>query len=179
MSITGVSEAVALQKLEEHGGDLYEAVNAHFNEGDGINTHQAPIPAPHDDFMHIDDPPDDEARGSTLPLLSPNLNPFSLLDSTFSRNFFDVGGATGIPSLAPRVSHPREVREIPIEVKDGHTQPGSSGLGPSIEDVTGNVPAHDPEVHGTVIIDDDDDDDDDNVVVAHFATHLLCCAPLN
>ncbi|XP_010934464.1 plant UBX domain-containing protein 8 isoform X2 [Elaeis guineensis] len=159
MSITGVSEAVALQKLEEHGGDLNGAVNAHFNEGDRINTQQVSIPAPRDDFMHIDDPSDDEVLRPTFPPLSPNLNPFSLLDSTFSRNFFDVGGATGIPSLAPRVSHPKEVREIPIEVKDGNTQPGSSGLGPSIEDVTGNVPAHDPDVHVTVIIDDDDDNE--------------------
>ncbi|XP_008800798.1 plant UBX domain-containing protein 8-like [Phoenix dactylifera] len=160
MSITGASEAVALQKLEEHGGDLNEAVNAHFNEGVRINTQQAPIPAPRDDFMHMDDPLDDEALRPTLPQLSPNLNPFSLLDSTFGRNFFDDGRATGIPSIAPRVSHPREVREIPIEVKDGNTQPGSSGLGPTMEDVTGNIPTHDLEVHGTVIIDDDDEDED-------------------
>ncbi|MED6119178.1 Plant UBX domain-containing protein 8 [Stylosanthes scabra] len=34
MSITGLSETIALQKLEEHGGNLNEAVNAHFSEGD-------------------------------------------------------------------------------------------------------------------------------------------------
>ncbi|XP_010940884.1 plant UBX domain-containing protein 8 [Elaeis guineensis] len=161
MNITGASEAVALQKLEEHGGDLNEAVNAHFNEGDRINTRQAPIPAPHNDFMNIDDQLDDEALRPAFPLLSAarNLDPFSLLDSTFGRNFFD-GRTTGIPNLAPRVSHPREVREIPIEFKDGDIPPGSSGLGPTIEDVTGNIPAHGPEVHGTVIIDDDDEDED-------------------
>lgn len=161
MNITGASEAVALRKLEEHGGDLNEAVNAHFNEGDRINTRQAPIPAPHDDFMNIDEPLEDEVLRPTLPPLpaARNLNPFSLLGSTFGRNFFD-GGATGIPSLVPRVSHPREVREIPIEAKDGNTQPGSSGLEPTIEDVTENAPAHDPEIHGTVIIDDEDEDED-------------------
>ncbi|XP_008812935.2 plant UBX domain-containing protein 8-like [Phoenix dactylifera] len=172
MSITGASEAVALQKLEEHGGDLNEAVNAHFNEGDRIITHQAPIPAPHSDFMNIDDPLDDEPLRPAFPLLSAarNLNPFSLLDSTFGRNFFD-GAATGIPNLAPRVSLPREVREIPIEVKDGNTQPGSSGLGPTIEDVTENIPAHGPEIHGTVIIDDDDEDEDlPNAPANHHAT---------
>ncbi|KAJ0047636.1 hypothetical protein Pint_16057 [Pistacia integerrima] len=34
ISITGVTESVALQKLEEHGGDLNAAVNAFFSEGD-------------------------------------------------------------------------------------------------------------------------------------------------
>uniref|UniRef100_A0A453RQI8 Uncharacterized protein n=4 Tax=Triticinae TaxID=1648030 RepID=A0A453RQI8_AEGTS len=34
ISITGADEAVAARKLEEHSGDLNEAVNAYFNEGD-------------------------------------------------------------------------------------------------------------------------------------------------
>uniref|UniRef100_A0A0E0M3L6 UBA domain-containing protein n=1 Tax=Oryza punctata TaxID=4537 RepID=A0A0E0M3L6_ORYPU len=34
VSITGADEAVAVRKLEEHGGDLNTAINAHFNEGD-------------------------------------------------------------------------------------------------------------------------------------------------
>jgi hypothetical protein len=34
ISITGASDAVALQKLEEHRGDLNQAVNAYFSEGD-------------------------------------------------------------------------------------------------------------------------------------------------
>uniref|UniRef100_A0A453LDE7 Uncharacterized protein n=1 Tax=Aegilops tauschii subsp. strangulata TaxID=200361 RepID=A0A453LDE7_AEGTS len=34
ISITGADEAVAIRKLEEHAGDLNQAVNAHFTEGD-------------------------------------------------------------------------------------------------------------------------------------------------
>eukprot|EP00262_Sarcandra_glabra_P011619 TRINITY_DN2827_c0_g2_i1.p1 TRINITY_DN2827_c0_g2~~TRINITY_DN2827_c0_g2_i1.p1 ORF type:complete len:585 (+),score=155.30 TRINITY_DN2827_c0_g2_i1:82-1836(+) len=126
VSITGASEAVALQKLEEHGGDLNEAVNAHFNEGDRIIRHPASVPA---------------------------------LQNSFGRNFFDGGGATEFTSHAFWVSHPREVREIPIEFTDGNDQSGHSGPGPTIEDASGSAYAHEPEIHGNVIIDGDEDED--------------------
>lgn len=58
----------------------------------------------------------------------------------------------------PRVTQPRDVRQIPIEVKDSNTQTGSSGQGPIIEDVTGRESFYGPEVHGTVIVDEDDED---------------------
>ncbi|KAJ8477499.1 hypothetical protein OPV22_021226 [Ensete ventricosum] len=54
MSITGAPETVALQKLEEHGGDLNEAINAHFGEVDRVNTNQGSAP-PHEDLMQTDD----------------------------------------------------------------------------------------------------------------------------
>ncbi|TKY63851.1 Plant UBX domain-containing protein 13 [Spatholobus suberectus] len=34
MRITGAPQFVAVQKLEEYGGNLNEAINAHFLEGD-------------------------------------------------------------------------------------------------------------------------------------------------
>lgn len=67
-------------------------------------------------------------------------------------------GASGFPGHEPRVSHPREVREVPIEFKDDNRGTGPSGIGPRIEDVTGNETAHGQEIHGTVIIDDEDED---------------------
>lgn len=158
ISITGASEAVAVQKLEENGGDLNEAVNAHFSEGDRTTTRQAPIAAPQNDFMDIDDPLEAGSRGPSLPLLSAagRLDPFSLLDPNFSRSLFNTG--SDLTSRTPFVSHPREVREIPIEVKNGDGPSSHSGLSPTIEDVTGTAHEHGLETHGTVIIDDDDDE---------------------
>eukprot|EP00262_Sarcandra_glabra_P011617 TRINITY_DN2827_c0_g1_i1.p1 TRINITY_DN2827_c0_g1~~TRINITY_DN2827_c0_g1_i1.p1 ORF type:complete len:562 (+),score=146.91 TRINITY_DN2827_c0_g1_i1:741-2426(+) len=110
--------------------------------------------------MIIDDPDPLETHDS-LPLLSTvrNLNPFSLLDPNYGRNFFDGRGTSDFASRAPLVSHPREVREIPIEFKDGNNQSGHSGTGPAIEDVTGSSYDHGTEIRGNVIIDDEDDED--------------------
>ncbi|KAJ0964134.1 hypothetical protein J5N97_029256 [Dioscorea zingiberensis] len=155
ISFTGASEAAAIQKLEEHGGDLNEAVNAYFSEGDRRN-----VPAAADDLMNIDDDIDAESQQPTFPLLSAarSVNPFSLLDPNFGRNLF--GRPTEFSSLSPHVSHPRDVREIPIEFKDGNNESGSSGHRPVIEDVSGTVSVQGPETHGTVIVEDDDEDED-------------------
>ncbi|XP_058104806.1 plant UBX domain-containing protein 8-like isoform X2 [Magnolia sinica] len=122
------------------------------------STHPTSVPVPQNDFMAIDDPIQDEPQGLPPPLLSAarSFNPFSVLDSNFGRNFFDGRGAAEFLSHAPLVSHPREVREIPIEFKDGNGQSGNSGTRPTIEDVTESAHTHGPEIHGNVIIDDDD-----------------------
>ncbi|XP_010278560.1 PREDICTED: plant UBX domain-containing protein 8-like [Nelumbo nucifera] len=161
MSITGASEAVALQKLEEHGGDLNEAINAHFNEGDRNTTRQASAPAHQNDFMDIDDPHEVEQEGP-----SPLLSAFRHL-SQLNRSLFE--GGDNFPSHAPFVSHPKEVREIPIEVKDGSNQAGYSGSGPTIEDVTGTAHAHGPEIRGNVIIDDEENEDIPTALPDHIA----------
>lgn len=159
ISITGATESVAVQKLEEHSGDLNAAVNAHFSEGDrntSLNTtHQSSVPAPQDDLMDIDDPIESVAREPPLSSLSGSriLNPFSLLDPSIHRRFFD--GASDFMTREPHVTHPREVREIPIEVKDGGSP---SGHTPTIEDVTESANTHGPDNRGTVIIDEVDED---------------------
>ncbi|XP_043689934.1 plant UBX domain-containing protein 8-like [Telopea speciosissima] len=159
-SITGASEALAVQRLEEHGGDLNEAVNAHFSSGDRNTTRRTPVAESQNDFMDVDDPFGFETQGPPLPLLSAarNLNPFPIIDSTFPRSLFENRGASEFSSHAPFVSHPRDVREIPIEVKDGNDQPGHSGSNPTIEDVTGVAYTHGPEIHGHVIVDDEEDE---------------------
>ncbi|KAK2664653.1 hypothetical protein Ddye_003227 [Dipteronia dyeriana] len=169
ISITGANESVALQKLEEHGGDLNSAVNAHFSEGDRNayvnNIRQSSVSAPQDDFMDIDDPIE---TGRVPPLLSAarNLNTFSLLDPTIRRNFLE--GRSDFTNLEPIVSHPREVRQIPIEVKDG-SQP--SGHAPSIEDVTESAHALAPSNQGTVVIDEVDEDVPAAVTVTATRSH--------
>lgn len=159
MSITGTSEEVAARKLEDHGGDLNEAVNAHFSEGDRNIAQERSLAAPQDDFMAIDDPTQVETHVPPSSLLSAarTLNPFSLLDPTFRRNLFDDN--PNFSSRASFVSHPREVREIPIEVKDSNERSDRVGLGPTIEDVTETSQSHGPEIRGTVIIDNEEDED--------------------
>ncbi|WJZ82259.1 hypothetical protein VitviT2T_002031 [Vitis vinifera] len=163
ISITGASEAVALRKLEEHGGDLNEAVNAHFSEGDRNIARETSIAAPQSDFMDIDDPIPVESQGPASSLLSAatNLNPLSLLDPLLdpssNRSLFDSD--SDLTRRGPSVSHPREVREIPIEFKDGNETSHQSGSTPTIEDVTDTAPAHEPEIRGAVMTVDEDDDD--------------------
>jgi hypothetical protein len=100
-------------------------------------------------MMDLDDPLDSMFDRPLFPRSFGN--PFSLLDPNFPNR-----AAAGVSGMRPQVTHPREVRQIPIEVKD--TQ-GSSGQGPVIEDVTGRESSFGPEVHGTVIVDEDDDED--------------------
>ncbi|KAK3122339.1 hypothetical protein QOZ80_8BG0668310 [Eleusine coracana subsp. coracana] len=153
ISITGADEAVAVRVLEEHGGDLNEAVNAYFNEGDRTarRIDRNPVPASHDDMMELDEPLHPMFDRPLFPRSFGN--PFSLLDPNFPNR-----AAARIFGMEPQVTHPRERRQIPIEVKDNDTQTGSSGQGPVIEDVTGQESLHGPEVHGTVIVDEDDDE---------------------
>ncbi|XP_022893950.1 plant UBX domain-containing protein 8-like [Olea europaea var. sylvestris] len=153
MSITGVSDATAVQKLEEHHGNLNEAVNAHFSAGDRNITNQASSVDPHDDVMDIDDPIQDESHRPpfSLPVSTKDANTFSLLGPNFTGSIVDRG--TDFTSGSHFVSHPREVRRIPIEMKDGNGPMGDSGNAPTNEDVTVSARDH----GGTVIIDDDDE----------------------
>ncbi|KAI9079824.1 hypothetical protein K1719_038234 [Acacia pycnantha] len=159
INVTGSSEAIAVQKLEEHGGNLNEAINAHFSGDNNLatSTQGTAAAVPQDDLMDIDNQSNDEMR-RPFPLFpsATNLNPFSLLDPAFTRNIFDAH--LGSTNRDPLVTHPREVREIPIEVKDGNQSNSQVGHAPAIEDVTGTVHAHGPDIQGTVMIDDDDDE---------------------
>ena len=114
---------------------------------------QNPIPDSHDDMMDLDEPFDP-------PFSRPMGNPFDILDPSFVER-----AAADIFGRRPQITHPREVRQIPIEVKDSNPQTGSSGQGPIIEDVTGRESSYGPEVHGTVVT--DEEDDDDNLPSAH------------
>lgn len=124
------------------------------------STQPTSVHVPQNDFMDIDDPIQVAPHGPFSFLAAArNLNPFSILDSSFHRSFFDGRGTADVANRAPWVSHPREVREIPIEFKDGSDPSGQSGSRPIVEDVTGSTHAHGPEVHGTVITNDEDEED--------------------
>ena len=121
MSITELSEPIVAQKLEEHNGDLTAAVNAHFSEGDRnmtTSTRDGPLVAPQEDVMDIDDPLHTALpRPPSFLSSAGNLKPFSLLDPTIDRSVLNMHPHSR--DRAPFVTHPREVREIPIEIKDG------------------------------------------------------------
>lgn len=133
------------------------------------SPHPTPAAVPQHD-MDIDDDLVDllqvEPQRPALPLpsVARNLNPFPLLDPNFGRSFFEGRGLT---TGAPLVSHPREVREIPIEVKDGNYHSSHSGSRPVIEDITGTASVHGPEIHGRVIIDDEDEEGTPTISSAH------------
>lgn len=120
-----------------------------------VSSHDTSVAVPQDDFMNIDEQVRPELNEPLSQLSSArNQNPFSLLDPTIGRNIFDT-----LPDLTNQtqfVTNPRELREIPIEVKDGNQHTSEEGLAPIVEDVTGTVPAQGPDTRGTVIIDNDD-----------------------
>lgn len=106
--------------------------------------------------MDIDDPVQPEPLGPPLARTSAarNVNPFSILDPVFGRNIFE--STNDFTSQAPFVTHPREVREIPIEVKDGSQPSGRSGHGPVVEDVTETAHADSTINESVVIVDEDE-----------------------
>ncbi|KAL5221246.1 hypothetical protein ABZP36_025959 [Zizania latifolia] len=147
VSITGADEAVAVRRLEEHCGDLNEAVNAYFNEGDRTSTraNHNPIPASYEDMMELDEPFD----ATHMPLG----NPFSLLDQRFVER---AAASAAVFGQVPRDWRPQIPREW-MHLLGSNPQIGSSGWGPVIEDVTGRESSHGPDVRGTVVTAEDDD----------------------
>ncbi|KAL9303886.1 hypothetical protein ACSQ67_021149 [Phaseolus vulgaris] len=110
--ITGAPEFVAVQKLEAYGGNLNEAINAHFLEGDrhilsgqGQNLAAAP--------QHNNIGASNQNRGGgsngILPLLNAarRFRPSLLLDSNYRRELRDLykgigdGGATAYTNRPP------------------------------------------------------------------------------
>ncbi|XP_058086722.1 plant UBX domain-containing protein 8-like isoform X2 [Magnolia sinica] len=141
MSITGASEPMSLQKLEEHGGDLNRAVNAHFSGEERTITHPASIPVPQNDFMVIDDPNQEETQGPNLPRLSStrSSNPFGPPDLNFGQSSFDESGAAKFDSENSQSSH--------------------SGPHPTIEGFSGSVYVRGSETRENVRIVDKEDED--------------------
>lgn len=116
---------------------------------------QSTVPVSHDD-MELDGPLDNTFQRSFFP--ETLRDPFALMDPNFQQDFFNRVGSTGTFNHGVQGSHPREVREVPIEVKDSNPQTGPSGQAPIIEDLTGHESSYGPEVRETIVIDDDDDE---------------------
>lgn len=107
--------------------------------------------------MDIDDPIQVESRRpqSFLPPFSRDVNHFSPLESDYSTSIID--NVTDIVPRASHISRPREVMDIPTDVKDGTGTSAQSGSAPIIEDITETAHVHGSETRGPVIIDDDEE----------------------
>ncbi|QCE00090.1 hypothetical protein DEO72_LG8g826 [Vigna unguiculata] len=146
--ITGAPEFVAVQKLEEYGGNLNEAINAHFLEGDrhilsgqGQNLAAAP--------RHNNTGASNQDRGSGSNGILPFLNaarrfrPSLLLDPNYRRELRDLYNGTGGAGATaytnrppPLTSHPAEVREVPAWINNPFEPHYQSGLSTTGEDLS-------------------------------------------
>ncbi|KAK7274582.1 hypothetical protein RIF29_15678 [Crotalaria pallida] len=146
MRITGSSEFVAVQKLEEYGGNLNEAVNAYFIEGDRhIQTQrQNLVAAPQHNYSDVNNQNRTGSRG-ILPFLSAarRFRPSLLLDPNYRRELRDIVngiGATTPTNHAPHASHPGEVGQVPSGFNSAFELPHhQSRLSSTNADRTGNL----------------------------------------
>ncbi|CAJ1950004.1 unnamed protein product [Sphenostylis stenocarpa] len=141
--ITGAPEFVAVQKLEEYGGNLNEAINSHFLEGDrhilsgqGVNIAAAP------QYNSINQHRGGGSNG-IMSFLSAarRFRPSLLVDSNYRRELSDlyqgIGGAIEYTNRPPPLtSHPGEVREVPAWINSVFEPHYQSGLSTTGEDLS-------------------------------------------
>ncbi|XP_044503150.1 plant UBX domain-containing protein 8-like [Mangifera indica] len=131
MRITGSSESVALQKLEAYGGNLNEAVNAYFIEGNrSISNPPAGFSPPN----NIVDTNNRVQPGPSrlLQLLSAarTFRPSLLLDPSYRRSLINEFGASALISHTP-VSRTGGMVGLPGEFNSWNEQPHHAGFMPS------------------------------------------------
>ncbi|KAL2653947.1 hypothetical protein R1flu_022075 [Riccia fluitans] len=161
MSITSASKAVCTRLLQATGGDLNAAVNAFFNEGDYPEPAGRRNELERIDYMEEDDPIIDVPIRPTAPIVPPShfpaVSPWDRLDLAPPSS---LQGLSVLPSdrgSAPRVSHPRQVRNVPIDWRDDEST--SPSYGPStvrIEELPGDVDTeHFQPIHTQAMVDDE------------------------
>ncbi|KAL5565528.1 hypothetical protein UlMin_028692 [Ulmus minor] len=121
MTITGASESLALRTLEEYGGNLNEAVNAHFSGGDIYNANPSPAALP---------PYTTPSPAAVPPLTNPSPAAFPPL----RRDLLNQTGVAGFAARAPPPSPPGAVTGIPISVNSGNEQLHHPGTMPNVRD---------------------------------------------
>ncbi|CAM8906519.1 unnamed protein product [Rhodiola kirilowii] len=150
IGITGLPETTAVQFLQEHGGDLTRAVNAHFNEGDRAFARGTAAVATEDDFMDVDEPVQIDPHESSINLNLPPVN-----NPGFDGRVLD--SASEFRNHAPFVLQPSGRRFMPIEVNDENDLPSQSDIPSTAEDVTRGPRVREHADDETIVIDDEDD----------------------
>ncbi|XP_061340187.1 plant UBX domain-containing protein 8-like [Gastrolobium bilobum] len=156
MRITGAPEFVAVQKLEEYGGNLNAAVNAHFIEGDrhmydnvGQNLANA---TQYNNYSDGNNQNHVRSRG-VMPFLSAarRFRPSLLLDSNYRRELRDLcnGTLTSHAPLPPHAIHPGESTEVAAGTNNAFEPPYRSRLSSTSADMTENLSSHGRGVYGT------------------------------
>ncbi|WJX87065.1 hypothetical protein P8452_69294 [Trifolium repens] len=148
MRITGATEFVAVQKLEEYGGNINEAVNAHFIEGQEQNV--AATATPHYNYSEANDQSNQNLAGSRgiLPFFNAarRFRPSLLLDSNYRRELRDLcngfGATTLSSSTPPRGSPQGEAREFPIGNDSAVVSPYRPGLSYASAVNNGSLSSH-------------------------------------
>ncbi|KAG7558073.1 Ubiquitin interacting motif [Arabidopsis suecica] len=135
MSITGASESLAIQRLEEHGNNLPEAINSHFRDVERSIYDDSSLDS-RSDYNVVED--NNHVRGiETRPVNEPRpvpgalpsilsaaraFRPSLLLDPNYRRNIFrQLSGSalSGSPSPSP---HTGEVTGFPAHSTWGNDQ---------------------------------------------------------
>uniref|UniRef100_A0A1J3D2N9 UBX domain-containing protein n=1 Tax=Noccaea caerulescens TaxID=107243 RepID=A0A1J3D2N9_NOCCA len=158
MSITGASESLAIQRLEEHGNSLPEAINSHFrdversiydpsdsrpeynvvednNQVRGTEARPVPVPVP----------------GGLPSLLSAAraFRPSLLLDPNYRRNILRQLSGSASSGSPPPSSHSGEVTRFPAQPTWGNDQIRPPGLGEVGGDgYPGRSSSYGSQVHG-------------------------------
>ncbi|KAJ4727019.1 plant UBX domain-containing protein 8-like [Melia azedarach] len=144
-SITGASESVALQKLEEYEGNLNEAVNAYFNPGDRDITNPTAVAPPQHNNAEMNNYT--QARPSTLSQLffiARSFKPSSLLDPNYRRNLMNE---LGVSAVTPFVSHTGGAMGVPAAFSGRNEQVHHPGVSSVYDEIT-------PSSQGNVLRDD-------------------------
>ncbi|GKV13060.1 hypothetical protein SLEP1_g24134 [Rubroshorea leprosula] len=120
MSITGASESLALRKLEEYGGNLNQAVSAHFLEVERSITNSALPVSPRYNPADMDNRSGGR-RGGILPLLSSvrSFRPSLLFNPNYRRNLFNQIGASSLNNRTT-FSNVGDMRGTAVEYNSGN-----------------------------------------------------------
>ncbi|KAM7275504.1 hypothetical protein ACFE04_017370 [Oxalis oulophora] len=133
MSITGASESLALRRLEEFGGNLQAAVNAHYREFETQITHPVSSIPPANYPVDMNYPVQGGSRGLFSAVRS--FRPSLLLDANYRRSLVNQIGASAFAS---------NVNPHPGDFSSGNMQHYNPGPRPVFENVVGTSSSYAP-----------------------------------
>ncbi|CAN1157539.1 Plant UBX domain-containing protein 9 [Linum perenne] len=127
--ITGASQSLAAQRIEEHGGNLDEALNSHFSGIESSTSNAVPSTFPVHNPADARNQVRNEQQG-ILPVLSAarSFRPSLLLDPGYRRNLWSQLGASVFNS-----GRPPPAQTVPYN--NAYDQPYQSGVRPVTQDV--------------------------------------------
>ncbi|XP_010419630.1 PREDICTED: plant UBX domain-containing protein 9 [Camelina sativa] len=161
MSITGASESLAIQRLEEHGNNLPEAINGHFRDVersiyDDSSLDNRPDYNVVEGNNHVrgsESRPVNESRpvpGALPSILSAAraFRPSLLLDPNYRRNLFRQLSGSALSGSPSPSSQTGEITGFPAHSTWGNDQARPPGLGQVGDGYARHSPTYGSQVHG-------------------------------
>jgi hypothetical protein len=161
MSITGASESLAIQRLEEHGNNLPEAINAHFRDVERSIYDDSSLDT-RSDYNVVED--NNHVRGSEtrpvnesrpVPGALPSIlsaarafRPSLLLDPNYRRNILRQLSGSALSGSPSPSSHTGEVTGFPAHSTWGNDHTRPPGLGAVGDGYARHSPSYGSQVHG-------------------------------